>query len=414
MSQEAKYLGDGVYVQRDGEDVVLTTGTHVREDADGVVVLDPEVVSALVRWLTPPSITILTDAFTKDQLAAIDLMIEAVVPPGTPRELLGLLPVGPERPAWERDAVLSRAAAPTPAPYVTPNAHACKPVARGGHHCNECGAPATHEDVSANGYATGPCCGALDHCVPAAVAAGDVDAKGWTKRPLKPDAREGVNRSVPGVRAQARTEAREGEGEEGEEAVKLEEAKTRVRDLIDTNGIGGRGTELLSAHGTDALETLLRALGEPSDEDREAAGWFRAEANRADETAQLTGVHSYTARAARYRRAAEALLRSPAAIRRAAFEEAAKVVTGYAGLSDEAEHIAKAIRALAEGLPVDQDNRDRGDDPKPLTEAFLLAAFGKPCARCGRRWGQHPEHWNTHPPVECMTWVDPDEAPRGL
>lgn len=132
MSQEAKYLGDGVYVQRDGEDVVLTTGTHVREDADGVVVLDPEVVSALVRWLTPPSITILTDAFTKDQLAAIDLMIEAVVPPGTPRELLGLLPVGPERPAWERDAVLSRAAAPTPAPYVTPNAHACKPVARGG------------------------------------------------------------------------------------------------------------------------------------------------------------------------------------------------------------------------------------------------------------------------------------------
>ena len=65
-----------------------------------------------------------------------------------------------------------------------------------------------------------------------------------------------------------------------------------------------------------ALTVLAAALGEPSDADREAAAWHTAEAcrNRNDGFGRRMRMHD---------RAAAALLRSPAAIRRAALEEAA-------------------------------------------------------------------------------------------
>lgn len=43
------YLGDGVYAELDGLDVVLTTEDGIR--ATNRIVLEPEVLDALNRWL---------------------------------------------------------------------------------------------------------------------------------------------------------------------------------------------------------------------------------------------------------------------------------------------------------------------------------------------------------------------------
>lgn len=130
----------------------------------------------------------------------------------------------------------------------------------------------------------------------------------------------------------------------------LEDAKRIARETA----IVRRATAgLYAGQEADAIETLLSALGEPTPEDREAAEWMREQAATQDwhvaRVASRAAKRARELRAARYRRAADALERSPAAIRRAAFEEAAKVVDRYVGLSDEAEHIAHAIRALDGG-----------------------------------------------------------------
>lgn len=88
----------------------------------------------------------------------------------------------------------------------------------------------------------------------------------------------------------------------------------------------------------DAARVLAAALGEPSPEDREAAGHFRRLADVLAQSIPFTGsdpvmqAHAEEQhrrdmlRAARYRRAAEALSRSPAAIRRAVLNEAESAV----------------------------------------------------------------------------------------
>lgn len=52
MSREPCYLGDGVYADTDGYGgLVLTTGTHERASADNVIVLEAEVLAALIQWI---------------------------------------------------------------------------------------------------------------------------------------------------------------------------------------------------------------------------------------------------------------------------------------------------------------------------------------------------------------------------
>ena len=49
---QALYLGDGVYVQlNDFGDVILTTGTHIRAEADNTIVLEAEVLQMLIEYL---------------------------------------------------------------------------------------------------------------------------------------------------------------------------------------------------------------------------------------------------------------------------------------------------------------------------------------------------------------------------
>lgn len=52
---EPTYLGDGVYATEDDRGIVLTTGTHVIDQADNVVVLEPKVWAALKRWADTPA-----------------------------------------------------------------------------------------------------------------------------------------------------------------------------------------------------------------------------------------------------------------------------------------------------------------------------------------------------------------------
>lgn len=49
------YLGDGVYADRDGDNVVLTTENGI--DVTNRIVLEPEVISAIVRFLAPAPIS---------------------------------------------------------------------------------------------------------------------------------------------------------------------------------------------------------------------------------------------------------------------------------------------------------------------------------------------------------------------
>jgi len=45
------YLGDGVYACFDGYHVWLTTGTHVIDEADNKIALEPEVLVAFMEYL---------------------------------------------------------------------------------------------------------------------------------------------------------------------------------------------------------------------------------------------------------------------------------------------------------------------------------------------------------------------------
>ena len=47
----AEYLGDGVYASYDSYAITLTTGSHLEEEADTVIWLEPEVVEALLRFI---------------------------------------------------------------------------------------------------------------------------------------------------------------------------------------------------------------------------------------------------------------------------------------------------------------------------------------------------------------------------
>ena len=48
---KAEYLGDGVYASYDSYAITLTTGSHLEEEADTVIWLEPEVVEALLRFI---------------------------------------------------------------------------------------------------------------------------------------------------------------------------------------------------------------------------------------------------------------------------------------------------------------------------------------------------------------------------
>ena len=50
MNLEPTYLGDGVYIQREENGrhcLALTTGSHRMEEADNVIILEPEVATQL-------------------------------------------------------------------------------------------------------------------------------------------------------------------------------------------------------------------------------------------------------------------------------------------------------------------------------------------------------------------------------
>jgi len=131
----------------------------------------------------------------------------------------------------------------------------------------------------------------------------------------------------------------------------LEEAKAIEADMKPGHHIVDDGL-------AEAFRWALAALGEPTPEDREAAGWFRREAERMEEVVRdagdqyaFTGL-DYDVTAARYRRAADALSRSPAAIRWAALGEAATAAwsraDSYVGGTSRttAVDVASAIDAI--------------------------------------------------------------------
>lgn len=131
--------------------------------------------------------------------------------------------------------------------------------------------------------------------------------------------------------------------------MRLEEAKQVLTDAL----LSGATAIALTAREEEAAQVVLIALGTPTPEDREAAHLFRIQAKNEAECGE-------TKRAARYRRAADALERSPAAIRRAALEEAARAVEHtlvvqnkhYPAADDGSATLtaaAKAIRALDGG-----------------------------------------------------------------
>lgn len=47
----ASYLGDGVYAQIDPRGLVLTTESHELGDANNIIVLEPEVLAALEKYV---------------------------------------------------------------------------------------------------------------------------------------------------------------------------------------------------------------------------------------------------------------------------------------------------------------------------------------------------------------------------
>lgn len=52
MKLEPRYLGDGVYVtDLAQEGIMLTTGNHDPNEADSIIMLEPEVVIFLVKYL---------------------------------------------------------------------------------------------------------------------------------------------------------------------------------------------------------------------------------------------------------------------------------------------------------------------------------------------------------------------------
>lgn len=54
MKNEPQYLGDGVYAQQWAMipgGVILSTGSHILEEAENVVYLEPEVIDALQKFL---------------------------------------------------------------------------------------------------------------------------------------------------------------------------------------------------------------------------------------------------------------------------------------------------------------------------------------------------------------------------
>ena len=52
MSAAAVYLGDAVYARIERGDLTLTTGTHDPVSSDMEIVLDADVLAALLRYLT--------------------------------------------------------------------------------------------------------------------------------------------------------------------------------------------------------------------------------------------------------------------------------------------------------------------------------------------------------------------------
>lgn len=51
MTRNPEYLGDGVYITLHAGRYILTTGNHDPKIADNVIVLEPEVLNALLVWL---------------------------------------------------------------------------------------------------------------------------------------------------------------------------------------------------------------------------------------------------------------------------------------------------------------------------------------------------------------------------
>jgi hypothetical protein len=49
--ENTEYLGDGVYATYDSYAITLTTGSHLEEEADTIIWLEPEVVEALLRFI---------------------------------------------------------------------------------------------------------------------------------------------------------------------------------------------------------------------------------------------------------------------------------------------------------------------------------------------------------------------------
>jgi len=51
MAVLREYLGDGVYVAYSGYGYTLTTGSHIYDEADNIIELEPQVLDALMRFV---------------------------------------------------------------------------------------------------------------------------------------------------------------------------------------------------------------------------------------------------------------------------------------------------------------------------------------------------------------------------
>lgn len=49
--ENARYIGDAVYVQKTDMHVILTTASHRLEEADNTIYLEDEVLHSMLDWL---------------------------------------------------------------------------------------------------------------------------------------------------------------------------------------------------------------------------------------------------------------------------------------------------------------------------------------------------------------------------
>ena len=49
---QSRYIGDGVYASFDGYQIILTTGSHLPQQANNIIALESQVLNSLVAYST--------------------------------------------------------------------------------------------------------------------------------------------------------------------------------------------------------------------------------------------------------------------------------------------------------------------------------------------------------------------------